>query len=751
MSQKVYLLILKSGIYLSLICVFFVFKDLLFPFITSKQISFNILIEILLIFWVGFIVKYPEYRPKGSYISFGLLAFFAAILASCFVTVDFNLSFWGDIERMLGIFHLLHFLAYYFIIITVLRSEEDWKIFFIFSIICATLISLIGIGKETHSQIGNTAYVSAYLIFNIYFSLLLFFREKNNNLKWLYLIPIPIMLLSFNKADTTGAYVGLGLSIIVMLFLYAVLSANKKLKISAIAIAVALVVLTGVMFANKNSEFVRNAPVLSSLSEIDFQKNTFQTRLISWRAAFKDFKTHPILGTGYGNYAIVFDKYFEPQFYNYTRSETYFDRAHNNLIDIASTTGLLGLLTYLSIFVAAAFYLVNGYLEKKIGTHEFIMLFCLFTAYFIQNLAVFDAFVTYMALMAVLGYIYWLYGEGAKDDYEIQIQNPKYRRSDNSYFDNSLIEGVKDRPMENKETYFLIIAGIIFLTIVYQYNIKPLKMLKLTIDGQMAFAKNDIEEAEDVYKKALSINTPLDRDSRSSFVRTLAERTEMLDKLSKERRNEILDYTIFLADENIKYNPQDSMNQMILAQILDIAASYNRDDAIKFEFYSNRALEAIENSVAASPGRIPIYFQKAQILANRGEKEKSVETLQYAVSLNEIYFDSYCYLGRAYLISNQEKESYNSYSQCLDLGGVNMLTADTIKYLINYYSENKDLERMTILFENLVKKEPNVTDNWIKIAVLYKMKGDMKKAEEAVAKAVELDPNIAKYAEDFLK
>ena len=111
MSQKIYLNILRIGCYIGLLSVFLVFKNLLFPFITSKQIFFNLLIEILFVFWVMLIVKYPEYRPKKNYITFGLLAFFAAITLSLVTTVDVNLSMWGDIERMLGIFHVLHFLG----------------------------------------------------------------------------------------------------------------------------------------------------------------------------------------------------------------------------------------------------------------------------------------------------------------------------------------------------------------------------------------------------------------------------------------------------------------------------------------------------------------------------------------------------------------------------------------------------------------------------------------------------------------
>lgn len=409
MQQKTYLTILKTGIYLSFLSVFWVFGNLLFPFITSKQIYFNVLIEILSVFWVVFLIKYPEYRPKKSFISVGLISYFAAILVSSIFSIDFNLSFWGDIERMLGFFHIFHFLIFYFIIITVFREWKDWKILFIISIICATIVSFYGLAKVHYSTLGNTAYVSGYLIFNIYFALLLFFREKNKYLRWIYILAIPVMILEFYKAYTSGAIVGLAVGVFAFLFFLAMLGKNKKLRIYSITVVVIMVLSAVMIYSNKNSDFVQNNNFLSRLTNnVSFQKSTFQTRLISWRAAAKDFKNHPVLGIGYGNYASIFDKHFDPIFYNYTRSETYFDRAHNNIIDIVSTTGIVGLLTYLSIFLAVGFYLIKGFRENKIRLVEFSLISSLIIAYFVQNLAVFDSLVTYMGLMAILGYIYWL-------------------------------------------------------------------------------------------------------------------------------------------------------------------------------------------------------------------------------------------------------------------------------------------------------------------------------------------------------
>lgn len=742
MPQKVYLNILKYGVYLSLISVFLVFRNMLFPYITSKQIYFNILIEILFAFWLTFLIKYPEYRPKKNYISFGLLAFFAAMLLSLITSVDVNLSFWGDIERMLGVFHLLHFLALYFIIITAFRSWRDWQVLYIVSIIFALFVSIKSLPpNQSFSTIGNTAYVSAYLIFNMYFSFILFFREPSKLFRWLYIIPFPMFLYSFKLLNTTGAFVGLGASIIALFFLYGILAKNKNIKIATFSIFVLTVALGSLLYINRKSDYIINNSVLNFVTEVDFNKPTFQTRLISWRAAGKDFLRHPILGVGHGNYAVIFDKYFDPKFYNYTASETYFDRAHNNLIDIGSTTGLVGLLSYLSIFAALAYYLIRGYRQDKISIHEFVIISSLIIAYFVQNLAVFDSLVTYIGLMITLAYVYWLTQEREAE--------PQAGNGRNKKFLKSLAE---DRGFDNKEIYTFFIAGIIMIIIMYQYNIKVYKMLDLTIKGQIYSQQGQVLEMIDTYKKALNYNTVLDRDSRTSLIRVFAGGPDLLSKMDKDKRQEIFDFVIDLAKKNVDYNPEDSLNMMLYSQVLNIAASLSTDNPEKYAYYSDQAMTAIDKSIAASPGRVPIYFQKAQIYITRGEQDKALEVLKQAYELNPIYPDSSCYLARTMFFYKQEKEAYQYMDSCIDYGGQALLSpSGFVQSLINHYVGLKDNKRILILQERLTQLEPDNIRFWIDLSKLYADNGDKEKAKNAAEQAIRIDPNIKQYAEQFIQ
>ncbi len=727
MTQQIYLWILRAGSWLALFSVFIVAPRLLFPYITGKQIYFNILLEVLAVAWIALIVKYPEWRPKKSLISWGLLAYFAIVLVTCFTGVDFNLSFWGDIERMLGWFHLAHFLIFYFILITVMRRWQDWRNLLIFSVAVAALNCIYGMGRtEAWMTIGNTAYVSGYLIFNMFFAVLLFLREPNKVWRWGYLAPLPLLLQAFVRADTTGAAVGMMAGIAVMFSVILLFAKDKRLRFGFLGAFIVLITLTSFLFANRQEPWLKNTTIGKILVDISFNKYTFQTRLISWRGAYRDFANHPLLGTGHGNYAVTFDKYFDPKFYTHSESETYFDRAHNNLIDIVSTTGILGLIAYLSVFVAVAYYLIIAYRRDRLTLAEFSLLTGLITAYFVQNLAVFDSLATYIGLMITLGLISWL---GRAEEEEIKAYN---------------------RPFENKEIVALAVAGILSLLVIYNYNYQVLQMLVGTIDGQRS--ANNLDVATQVYRQALSYKTGLDRDSRTSLIRLYVGNLSALQKMERSKAEANLEYAIGLAQANVDYNPHDTLNQLMLAQIYNLAADFYSQDQAKFDKHLKLAEEAINKSIAASPGRVTNYYYQAQIYLNKKDMEQAIKTLEYAVSLNENYSESRCHLGKILLFYKQEERGLEEIGKCVDLGGAYRLSpASLVKSVINQFAAREEYDRVGKLFKQLIALEPNVADNYVNLAKLFKLIGDKEQAKAAAQKAAEIDPAIKDQAEQFIR
>ena len=704
MNSKFYLRFLQIGAIASLVIVFFTFSDLLFPYITSKQLSFNILTEVLLLVWAIFIWKFPTYRPKKSLMTWGVIAFLIAILWSCSYSVDPILSFWGDAERMLGVFHIIHFFFLYLVLISVFRSYEDWQILFGSSVIIATIVSFLGIIGNVYSTIGNTAYVSGYIIFNLYFCALLFYRAKEKSWRWFLLIPAIIMLIEFSRTHTSGAIIGLGASILFVVFLIGVLHQSKNVKLAAWGALVISVSALVLIFSQQNTVWFQN----SFLKNLTTQKYTFQTRLVSWEAAAKDFHNHPWFGVGFGNYASVFDRYFDAKFYNYSRGETYFDRAHNNLIDIVSTTGIFGLLAYLSIFVAVAIYL-RRLIKRDPRNFEPLIIVGLFTAYFIQNLAVFDSLVTYIGLMISLAYIYYL-------------TNPE-----------TAPETEKKMP-----EFSALAVGLILVLILTNYlNLRPWRTLQGVIKGYTVLSQGQIMEGISIYKDAFANNTPLDRDGKTALINSLISNPQIVASLPQSDSQIVIDYLILLAKDNLSNDPQDSLMNLQLSQVYSFAYGINPKD----EYY-NEALKAVDASITASPERIPVYFMKANILLVKKNYTEALAVINSTIEFNPTFPDAYCQLFRVYNLNNDPKNAWTYGDKCIDLKGAEVLgmSKDFLTLLEHYYT-NKDWPHALVMAKQLVIFQPNSEQAWQFLAEIYGAMGDATNSKTALFQASMLRSN----------
>lgn len=73
---------------------------------------------------------------------------------------------------------------------------------------------------------------------------------------------------------------------------------------------------------------------------------------------------------------------------------------------------------------------------------------------------------------------------------------------------------------------------------------------------------------------------------------------------------------------------------MQAAQLYDIASRYYSQEPATFKLYSDKALAAAENSLAASPRRLPVYYIMAQIQANRGDMQSAEQSFLRALELN---------------------------------------------------------------------------------------------------------------------
>ncbi|MFH0853922.1 MAG: O-antigen ligase family protein [bacterium] len=670
-----------------------------------------------------------------------LFIFAGIFILTSFTGIDFNLSFWSDIERMEGAFSFLHLAVYFIIIMSIFKNKEEWKkLLYGFWGVCI-LLCLYGVGQKlgfnrfllagdarVSSTLGNSAYFAGILLFAVALSLLFFFETNNKFYKFIYLAVLLFNLWMLLFTGTRGAYVGLAASIVFCLAIYAILCKNKKIKMIALACFCFFIFCGVLLVINSEKEFIKSNHYLYRLSHFSFKDATLNTRLISWKAGWKGFLEKPVFGVGSGNYAYFFDKYFPPNFYSYTSSQTYFDHAHNTLVDVITTMGLLGILSYLAIWAIIISYLISNFKNGLINLTEFIILSGVLIAYFIQNIFVFDSLATFISFFIFMGYIAY----------------PQFNKIDDR-------GKRKDAKAEIKRKCSPILATVIIsftAFMIIKYNIMPAKAMTVAVNGQYEIAREkDLTSGLKLYQKSLSYKTVLDRDIRSSFINiVISNGFSFYKSMEKEKFQEILDFAISEGEKNLAFNQEDTMMNLQMGQLYNFkaqSADYSQFDISRGEFYLNRALKS-------SPGRLQIYFILAQNRLLAKDNEKAISLLEDAKKMNPNYNECYDNLIRAYFYIGNYDKAYNNLWEVVSKGfdGYN---EKELTEAIKYFTENKNYDKLVVLYERLLEKDPKNASLIARLAVVYANLGQNEEAKEMAIKAVGLDASLKDEAEKFLE
>ena len=100
-------------------------------------------------------------------------------------------------------------------------------------------------------------------------------------------------------------------------------------------------------------------PVIKELSTLLRFRKAIPQRPIAWKDSLKIIEDYPLAGVGYGNFRNIFPLYKDPSL-----GGSFWDHAHNEYIEYAVDTGIIGfLLFYLPIFVCL-FWSIKRWLKR---------------------------------------------------------------------------------------------------------------------------------------------------------------------------------------------------------------------------------------------------------------------------------------------------------------------------------------------------------------------------------------------------
>lgn len=624
--------LIKGGVFLLLLTPFIFLQGSFFPFISPKTLFFCGVVEIIFFLWLFLAYFHKEYRPKLNALSVTVLILLGVMIISAIFGANPLRSFFSRYERMMGVITWLHAGALFFVLYSVFRRKRDWMQFFQFSVLVAAVFSIMnylgarGVGLKTFTlsekggfTIGNTSFAGTYLLFNLFLAVYLLFRgtNKKEKLIWglcfliIFLSPIffdfqlltgqvgvntllhnPFLFLGESRAAALAFFAGLILLGLLYLAFHKKNKVLRRIGISFLILAV-LISAFGAYLLSKPDNIVRQK----------FIELTTKSRLTIWGEAIQGIKESPWLGWGSGNFILIHQKYFNPSlFLKQYGGEVWFDRAHNIIFDKLSTTGILGLLAYLSIFGAGIYLLRRSYQQHKIDFLDMGLPIALLGAYFLQNLTVFDTVTSLLMFFIMLGFI----GAVCSDNH-------------------ASVSGQKFFTW-NKDWDAVLVGILSFVFIFYHVVVIPFGVSRRMVGSlRQPDPQKRINQYQYIVKHSLVGSSQnieyLNRQNRNRFYSNL----DAVRKYKKTFLNE-LDYLSHALKEQCQRDPLNFKMRLTLGRVYNFYAFLGEDKA-------ELALEQGKKSLEISPQNQQGYEILIQAYMYQGKLQKALDAAEKAVAL----------------------------------------------------------------------------------------------------------------------
>jgi O-antigen ligase/tetratricopeptide (TPR) repeat protein len=701
--------IVIGGIFAVPFLTLYVENDYFFPFITGKNFWFRIIVDVSFVAWVLLALYEPKYRPKWSWLVGGFGALLVVMFFANLFGAHTSSSFWSNFERMDGYVSLVHTFMYFVILGSVMLNEKLWRRLLNVSLAVAFAVALYGLAQYTgvvdgtnriDSRLGNAAYMAVYMLFHIFIAFWLFVESKKVHMKMLFALLAIMFTFVLIETGTRGTAIGLAVGVFVMSGYIAIFGKQfKEFRKYAIGAFVLLLLVVGGFVAGKDTDFVQDNKNFRRIANISLED--LEIRSIIWGTAIQGAAERPLLGYGQSNFNFVFNANYDPRLY---AQEQWFDRGHNIFIDWLITGGALGLVAYLSIFVAFVWYLLFRPITRNDESFTVLergVLLGILAGYFTHNLVVFDNIISYIFFAIILGLVHSRVGTPIP-----QITNAKV--------DNAII------------TQFAapVLTVVLFVGMYFAHSPGMLAAGDI-IDG---FREPDPLERLEHFKRAI------DRDSFAyqEVVEQLAQQTITIvrdQRIDTDTKDLYASYTEEQINKLIEWKPGD-------ARIHVFAGTYYRSVG-RFD----QAAVEMARARELSPKKQAVIIQQGFVELSRNNLEAAIRYFEDAFLLDERNLEAREYYAAALIQAGRGEEAI----ALMDSPKVKSRFARS-DYLISNANRAGMTDFLLELFETRVADSPDVVQNWATWAFLQHQNGDKEGALDTLKRGSERLPEFVPLA-----
>ena len=245
------------------------------------------------------------------------------------------------------------------------------------------------------ASFGQPNYLACWLLIILPFSAYLFTTTKNKLAKNIWAL---FFVAGVGALFATGSRTAL-LTFIVVSILWSLWFFSKKKILSRSKILI--IFFSGLVTVLVFTVFlaISNPSRFNEFSNI--KKGSAYVRLELWKSGFQEVLKKPLLGYGLENQKEAYVKHYKVDTAVYSRPNAYGDRAHNLILDILLTTGVIGLLFF--VYFLRWVYLNLLFAFKNNNSDLAAFLIWSLTAYLVSLLFNFSVVMTDIYFWLIVG------------------------------------------------------------------------------------------------------------------------------------------------------------------------------------------------------------------------------------------------------------------------------------------------------------------------------------------------------------
>jgi len=702
----------------------------MYPWLFGKTIIFQILLDLAAVCFLVWGLKYKTFRLKKlNALDISIFVFLAFLVITALLGENPTHSWWGNQTRSLGVFTWLHFGLFYFFLTHIIQEEKKWMRLFSIATGVAVAVGLTAvfqsllpvawsgdIGGDRYSGIlGNPAFFASFILVGSGIAFFLFFKEQSR-LRFLFLLAGIFLAFCVLMSGIRGAFAGLLVGVLFFIVsLFFLKPKNKNGWVLRGGGLLLFLTFVGMFFASSHNLRVNEyLPFsLTRLRDFSWDVGTGHTRLLAWEIAWKGFVERPLVGWGWGNYDVVFHKYYSPAFFQYSFQETQWDKPHNAVLEILTTTGVFGALAYLAVFGTALFALFSVLRGKTVQQKKsYLIVVSVLLAYGVQNFFLFDTTNVLILVFLILGYISFAYKH---DMISVSVHGTKR----------------------------IIFSFLVLLCMVAFYrNVllwKESHTLKTTLDASNILAFNTAVEktlaSSNIFQGESAVLIA-DKFTKLEKSNTFNEQNMRLGEKSALLTATTLEKKASEFPSNISYPFWSAQVYLILAQFKD-------------PLYYDKAITLLKQAEAVSPQKQEVYFLLGRTYLLKKDFPNALAAQEKAVLLDPTIAQSYWFWGLTKVGTGDTKGGLEIIEQALQKGF--FPTTEQRLYIIDLYAQLNDYKKIIEHYKIFVEMEPTNIDWYVRLATAYALAGEKEFALETVNKAVEMYPPLKVDADKFIE